>query len=661
MRSIVTAVIAAIEAVAVALAGLLVIAVPVLLLWIFTFGLSAEPSSVFGTVSGIWLLGHLVPLAISLDAEAALGFGLPPEALGFGISLAPLGIACLTAVLAARAGYRFGARGGTGAAGVLGGGIGFGLVAFVAATIAGPLVSKHPLAAFLVPAAVYAGASGAAFLVRAVAAGHPWWRSCVRALIRGLEHLGFHGGSLPSRTAEAFRIAAAALAAYVLVASLGLAAALVLGYADVTELSQRLQLDPLGSVAVFLAQLALLPVALVWSGAWFTGAGFSIGSGTSVTPFESLLGPLPALPLFGAIPPSWGGLGMLAPAVLVLAGVLVGALFARRETLRRASWAAALAVPVLSALLVGGAIAGAAALASGSIGPDRLQMTGADPWTVGGFGALELGAGLLLGTTFARIDYARLRERLPDAVPATAALLGVGGSGTGRADSDGPGADRAGAGRAVPDASSPGRGVPDVGPEHVADGEGIDPSEMPTEDLGSVRRAKSWTGFVGGRRRGRSRTDDAPENDAPADDAPASDAQDREGAGDSAPDAAGAAILSLRGARGAGAHASGPSDDAWGDIVLEEVVEDDDSSAMDDDPVVTRDASGGTHEDRLFDQEDQDESHASGDPDPEADARAAEEAEAERLLRAYSWDSPLEETSDDGSGRSGWRFPRRKR
>ncbi|UOR02650.1 hypothetical protein MUN77_04895 [Leucobacter allii] len=52
MRSIVTATIAAIEAVAVALAGLLVVAVPAVLLWAVTFRLSAEPSAVAAAVGG---------------------------------------------------------------------------------------------------------------------------------------------------------------------------------------------------------------------------------------------------------------------------------------------------------------------------------------------------------------------------------------------------------------------------------------------------------------------------------------------------------------------------------------------------------------------------------------------------------------------------------
>lgn len=637
MRSIVTAVIAAIEAVAVALAGLLLIAVPVLLLWILAFGLSAEPAAVFGTITGVWLLGHLVPLELSLDAEAALGFGLPPEALAFTVSLAPLGLTVLTAVLAARAGSRFGARGGTGAAGVLGGALGFGVVAFAAATIAGAIVARPLAVAAIVPAAVYAGASGTAFLARAVRDGHPWWRATVRAALRGLEYLGLRTGTLPARTAEAFRLAGAALLGFGCVAALGLAVALILGYADVIGLSQRLQLDPLGSVAVFLAQLALLPVALVWSGSWLTGAGFSIGAGSSVTPFESLLGPLPALPLFGAIPSGWGGFGALAPTILVVCGVLIGALFARREVLRRAPWAVALGVPVVAAALAGAVIAGAAALASGAIGPDRMQTVGADPWAVGGLAALELGGGLLIGAAVGRVDYARLRDRLPEAVPAAAALLGAARV---RAD---PGH------RAPEDGSDDGASGAHWSAAGVSERDGgADPAELPTEDLDAVRRSRRWGVRV-------SRADGRPAGDGRAD--------------------------------------SDGADSGWGDIVLDEIGPDDPGSdaaqALDPDPEAAGsedepfddDRSDDDHgwesrteplDDVLFDQEDEsrggagDAGDGTGAPgtegsDPEAAARAAEEAEAEALLRAYSWDRRSDEPQDDAAGGSGWRFPRRKR
>ena len=418
MRSFVTAVVAALEAAAVALAGLVVVAAPALLLWIVTFGLAAEPAAVASWAAGVWLLGHFVPLGFEIPPEAALGLGLPPEALGITISLAPLGITLLTVSLALRAGWRFAGRGGTGAAGALGGAAGFGVVAFLVSMVAAPVLAWPTWAATLVPALVYGISSLSAFLVRAARDGQDWWQALVRRTLRGLDRAGLpSAAALPARAAQTVRLAAASLALYVGIAALALTIALVAGYASVIELSQNLQLDPLGSILLFLAQLVILPVGVVWAGAWATGAGFSVGIGSSVTPFETLTGPLPALPVLGAIPQGWGALGAIPPALLVVAGIAVGAAFARRPEFRRASWAAACIVPVLAAALAGLAVAGLTFLGSGSIGPDRLAEVGAHPWLVGGLAAGELGLGLLVGTVASRFDAARIRESLPREVP----------------------------------------------------------------------------------------------------------------------------------------------------------------------------------------------------------------------------------------------------
>ena len=423
MRSFLTAVIAAIEAAAVAVVGLLAIAIPVLLLWIVTFDLAAEPAQVAAWTAGVWLLGHLVPLGFEVSAESALGLGLAPEAIAVPLSLAPLAIMIATAVFATRAGWRFGSRGGAGAAGAVGGGIGFAVVAFLTVRIAGDLVVWPDWLAVLVPAAIYALGSLVGFLVRAARDEHDWWEAFLRRTLTGLDRAGVPGaGALRARAADTVRLAVLAATTLLGISALALAAALVVGYARVTELGQSLQLDWLGSILVFLVQLAYLPVALVWAGSWLTGAGFSIGSGTSVTPFETLTGPLPALPLFGAIPQGWGALGALPPALLVLAGIALGAVFVRRSALRRASWPVALAVPALAAILAGCAVAGATALATGAIGPDRLAVTGADPWIVGGLAAGELAIGLLIGVASGRVDAARLRDVVPDEVPGSEAL-----------------------------------------------------------------------------------------------------------------------------------------------------------------------------------------------------------------------------------------------
>lgn len=414
----VTAVIAAIEAIATAALGMALIGVPALLLWTITFGLAAEPNQVLAGVSAVWSLAHLVPIELTITPEMALGFGLPREALTVGLSLAPLGLTLISALFGARSGWRLASRGGIGVAGLLGGLLGFGVAALVIVGTAGDLVPWPLSGAVAAAAAVYTVPATVAFLVRSARDEHPWWERVVRSAQRAIENLNVAGSAaLPSRLGAALRLAAGAVAALVALSALLLTVSLFGGYGEIIALTQHLQLDPLGSFLLFLAQLALLPVALAWGASWLTGAGFAVGAGSSVTPFESLLGPLPALPLFGALPQGWGGWGGIAPALVMLAGITVAVLLGRRPELQRSSWAVGLLIPLGAAVLAGLIVAGASALASGAIGPDRLAVAGPRPWLAGGLAAAELGVGMLLGTVAIRIDRARLRAALPDAIP----------------------------------------------------------------------------------------------------------------------------------------------------------------------------------------------------------------------------------------------------
>lgn len=403
MRSILTAIIAAIESVAVALAGGAVVAVFAMVLWGSGFGFAADPGDVGGAAAGGWLLAHFVPLHFSLTAKAALGLGLSAQALEIPLSLAPLGLTAITVVLAARSGWRFSARGGVGIAAVLGGSVGFGVAAAVAAAFAAPVLDAPRWVAIALPVAVYAVSSGVPFLVRAATEPHDWWLAAARSLGKAREYLGVR--SLPSvgwAIGASLRIATAATVALLGLGALGVTIGLVAGYVDSISLSQQLQLDPLGAILLFVFQLALLPVAVLWSASWWTGAGFAIGQGSSVSPFGTYLGPLPQLPLLGALPDDWGAIGAAAPAVVLVLGLVIGLLAARGLAGRARSLGAVIAVPVLGALLTGGFIALLSVAASGAIGPDRLAVTGADPWATGGFAALELGVGLLFGVLIGR-------------------------------------------------------------------------------------------------------------------------------------------------------------------------------------------------------------------------------------------------------------------
>ena len=468
MRALLTGVVAAIEAIAVALASLLGLAAYAFLVWWLAFGLAAEPSYVFGGAGAAWLLAHFVPLTVSLTPETMQVLGFAPEALAFPISLAPLGVTLVTTACAVRAGWRLAARGGIGAVGLGTGALGFGAVAAMICAVipAEAPVAAAPgaLAAGAIAACVFGVAAGLAFAIRAARDEHDWWLAalawCEKALARlsvpRPRVIAAHAGSV-------LRLAALFAAGYAGLAALAFTAALLTRFALVIASAETLQLDVWGTILMFVLQLALLPVFVLWSGAWLSGAGFSIGAGSSASPFGQLLGPMPGVPALAAIPDGWGSFAIIAPLLLVLLGVFLGAGLGERAK-RHTVLQLAIQV-VLAAALTGVAVALLNWAAAGALGPGRLGTVGPEVWPVAGLVAAEIGVGGLLGAFAARADLIRRVAQVPTEAasrlglhehtkPGVAAELG-----TDTDTADGPGAGGAG-----PEAEAEAEPVPELAP-----------------------------------------------------------------------------------------------------------------------------------------------------------------------------------------------------
>jgi hypothetical protein len=204
----------------------------------------------------------------------------------------------------------------------------------------------------------------------------------------------------------ALRGGAGAAAFVMLAASVVAAIAIAVSYGRVITLYQGLHTEVLGGAVVTLGQLAFVPNAVIWVASWLIGPGFAIGTGSSVSALGTALGPLPAIPLLGAIPSgslAFGFIGLLVP---VVAGFLAGAISG--PTLRWQVSGAPLLTSGLAIGVVGGLILGLLAWASGgAAGPGRLAQVGPDPWAVGGIAALELGLAASLGL------FASLRRSAP--------------------------------------------------------------------------------------------------------------------------------------------------------------------------------------------------------------------------------------------------------
>lgn len=414
MKQILTALSAAIEAGAVALLGMLFFAIPTLLFW-FTNSNPESTISVLPVVAlSAWLLGHTVPLEFPLSADAAFDIGVVTPALHIPISLPLLGALCVTLWFAFRQGRKYAtlfitdtssaaAFGKTVTAEIqwlslvavlAGAAIGFGAVVLIAAASI-PVASAVPLWwQVLKPTLWFA----AAVLVGIVWVG--------RQHLAALSAARLFPGDVPLTPAQqllravrvAPRIALAQLAGWVAVAAIAVTCAAIFNYVDFVRVSETLQADALGLIILFLVQLLLLPVAIIWALAWLSGAGFSVGAETLYSPFVTITTELPALPFFTLLPHSNSTAGVIAPLLLlviaVVLGYCVGSWLTQHTDLER--FYALTAAGVLTGIAAGFAVS----VAVGSVGPGRLSYTGAEPLLVGftlaGLSTLGLNAGAFL-------------------------------------------------------------------------------------------------------------------------------------------------------------------------------------------------------------------------------------------------------------------------
>ncbi len=398
-----TVVFAALEALLVAGIGIGITLVPLSVMWAFQYGLQVDWVIFWRAAADIWMLGHGVDVRLTLDPVTATSVGFPEASTPFVLTIAPLGFALLTLLMAYRAGRRIAETPHF----LLGWLVALGTFGLLSLTVV--LTSLHEFArpsiwqGALLPTLVFGFglALGAGIAIRRLTAlrraGTVRTDAAVGAITSRI-------AAIPAETAALVRASlvggTAAVAAVITAASVAVAVLLVVGYAEVIALYESGQVGVLGGVALTIAQLAFLPNLVVWAASWLVGPGFAIGAGSSIGPLGTSLGPIPAVPFLGALPTgdlSWGFLGLLVP---VLAGFFTG-LLARRTL----AGTARMPIPVGRVLAAGlciGLVAGIllgllAWFSAGAAGPGRLVEVGPSPWLVGLFTTLEVGAAAALG------------------------------------------------------------------------------------------------------------------------------------------------------------------------------------------------------------------------------------------------------------------------
>lgn len=395
MNRSLTALFAAFEAALVVAIGIGMTLAPLTILWGAQFGFATEWVVFWRTSVDIWLLGHGVDMNVTLDPLLAASMALPGAEAGFPLTIAVLGVALVTVLLGIRAGSRI-------------------------------TESRYNLLGALVAIATFAGIAGGLTLSALHANARPSISQGI-VLPTLVFTLGLLIGTLRTRhslhpgvdiapprlrawlddrpptvlhaAGVAVRAGAAVTAAVLAVSSGVLAVLFALDYAGIVGLYEALHADALGGAAITLAQIALLPNLVIWVASWLVGPGFAIGVGSSVGPLGTQLGPIPALPVFGALPTGDLALGFLGLLVPVVAAFLVGAVFGRRlDPAPLVIAGAAVGMGVVAGLSMG-LLAWAS---SGSAGPGRLAQVGPDAAAVGVAIALEVaiagGLGLVAAT-----------------------------------------------------------------------------------------------------------------------------------------------------------------------------------------------------------------------------------------------------------------------
>jgi hypothetical protein len=418
MNRSLTALFAAFEAALVVAIGIGISLAPLTVLWAAQFGFQVDWIVFWRAAVDIWLMGHGVDSILTLDPATAATLGLAGADAAFRVTIAALGFSLLTIVLGLRAGRRvaetrFLLLGELVAVGT------FGVLSTVVTLSAlDPFARPSIVQGALYPTLVFAAAVVIGSL-RSRRGAADDATSPIRARITGL--LLDLPSALRVALATALRGGLAAATAVIGVSAVVLAVMLAINYANVVRLYEALHTEVLGGVAITLAQLAFVPTFIVWVASWLVGPGFAIGVGSTVSPVATTLGPIPAIPVLGALPssdPAFGLVGLLVP---IVAGFLAGALlrpgFSRALSgIPSVRWIVAAGAGIG---IVGGLALGLlAAAASGSAGPGRLAEVGPDALSVGLWAALEIGVAAIIGLLASPQRFVRTRA----AEPATAAV-----------------------------------------------------------------------------------------------------------------------------------------------------------------------------------------------------------------------------------------------
>jgi hypothetical protein len=322
-------------AVAAAAAGLAVLTIPALLVWMTAAGVGIAGVARLGV--SIWVVAHGVPAVVD---------GVTITLLPWGLLLVPVLALALVGRWAARA-----CRPDDGRSRSV-------LVASVAVPYGALVALAAAWSGLSVPGALMRGTVLAGAVLAVVVAG-----STARRL-------------LPSWLATPLRAGAVALTALLGAGAVLAGAGLALRFDDAVSMLQALDAGAAGGLVIALLGLAFVPVLVVWGASYALGAGVLIGPEVVISPLLQSATPtqLPPFPLLAALPAHATPFAWALPVLGVAAGVLAGLVIARSAREEPRLHRAVLAVAAAAVAAVGMLVL--AVLASGGLGEDRLSSLG---------------------------------------------------------------------------------------------------------------------------------------------------------------------------------------------------------------------------------------------------------------------------------------------
>lgn len=361
----ITGVLAAVQAAVLTLA---LMVLPAMTAYVVT---SADPSNV-GTswwssvqvASGVWLLGHGAPLVAS----------------GATVSLIPLGLS----ILLIFASYASARRTAQAAWSAFVAGVGaYVVVGLIVALVAGLHSPGQLLLTALGTAAISALGLGCGILKDPEA---PKLRDLMAERLGRFPPvlaLSMRGGLLAS--------------AWLMLASVVLFVVWIfIGRTPSLDVINALSMSWVDGIVLALAQTFFVANFVVWAMTWLAGPGFSVGTGSVFAPTEVVTGPLPAMPILGALPGEQmvNSVSAFAPLLVVICGLLA-AIYTRRRT-GPLTWPWVGGAVATIAVTAGLIVAVLTSLSSGAIGPGRMSEVGAQVFPVAGAVMAEVAIGAVI-------------------------------------------------------------------------------------------------------------------------------------------------------------------------------------------------------------------------------------------------------------------------